>query len=405
MKSIPRLAACVLTAVLPCLGSASLEAEPAPGLWLGTLQSEVKNVERARAAGTQLVCVEVCWSQYEPREGATDEHYVAAVKAKLSAFRQAGMGIVLDLGVQYPPAWVREAPDARYVNQYGAAYVGHEPGSNGTNAVFSAAARQRQARYVKQLAKDLGTQWVAVRLGGGFYGELCYPLHKYQGQTNCYWAFDELAQGKKEGLAKGLEKCPVPGWKPGEPSPAHENAAKFAEWYLQCLQNYHDWQITTARDAGFAGKLAMLYPSWGIRPGQLAAAVTADLGGTTPAEKNGEVQRGYDFARFVAGIHDQNVIVYSTWLDSDPKFGDDQAKDQTAWSPAHYLAELAHQHQPPLEAWGENTGNGDVAAIKLCFQRARKFELHGLFWAFEKDLLESPAKTQCFREETLNAGK
>src|SRR5690606_18425367 len=123
----------------------------------------------------------------------------------------------------------------------------------------------------------------------------------FAGKANCYWAFDPFAQGKKPGLPAGMTPCPVPGWKPGDASPDHASARAFIHWYLDSLKHYHDWQITTVRKH-YAGPLMMLYPSWGIRPGQLDAAIAADLAGTTPAEKNGELQRGFDFARFIGGL-------------------------------------------------------------------------------------------------------
>ena len=57
----------------------------------------------------------------------------------------------------------------------------------------------------------------------------------------------------------------------------------------------------------------MMYPSWGIRPGQIDAAVADQLAGKTSAEVNGELPRGFDFARFIHGITDPDVIVYCTW--------------------------------------------------------------------------------------------
>jgi len=109
--------------------------------------------------------------------------------------REAGLLPVLDMGVQYPPAWVRQLPGAQFVNQFGQVYDQRSPGANGVNAVFSQAVRERQAAYAARLFRDLGDDFFAVRLGWGYYGELQYPMHKYEGKTNCYWAYDELAQG------------------------------------------------------------------------------------------------------------------------------------------------------------------------------------------------------------------
>lgn len=156
---------------------------------------------------------------------------------------------------------------------------------------------------------------------------------------------------------------------------------------MNALKNYHDWQIQTARQS-FKGCLAMLYPSWGIRPGQLQSAIEVDLNGTTSPEKNGEVQRGFDFARFIAGIRDPNVVVYCTWIDSNPQWSDETSEDAARWSPVHYLASLASAHPLRLKTWGENTGRGDRAAMQLTFDRMRAYNLMGVIWAFEPDLYD-----------------
>ena len=340
-----------------------------------------------------MATVELAWDQYEPTAGAFSQTYVRTTTERMGEFRKKGFRIVLDLGVQYPPAWVRKIEGAQYRNQYGAAYEAREPGANGVNAVFCAKVRETQERYVAHALKEFGAECAVVRLGWGFSGELNYPSFKFGDQPNCYWGFDAIAQGAAPGLPKGVAACPVPGWKPGEASADHARARQFAEWYMASLQNYHDWQIDTVRKAGYPGKLALLYPSWGIRPGQLEAAVKNNLAGTTPPEKNGEVSRGFDFARYIDGIHDPDVIVYCTWMDSDPKFSDDQGDVPARWSPAHWLASLALRHKPPLDAWGENTGRGDVAAMKLTLERARTYHMLGAMWAFEPDLFDGRRAT------------
>ena len=117
-------------------------------------------------------------------------------------------------------------------------------------------------------------------------------------------AYDDIAQGKVEGLPAGVKPCPVPGWTPGRPSADHVDARRFAAWYVDALANFHDWQIElVARQ--YEGRMAMLYPSWGIREGQLESAVLNDLNGTTSAERNGEIQRAFAFKRFIEGIQNR----------------------------------------------------------------------------------------------------
>ena len=75
---------------------------------------------------------------------------------------------------------------------------------------------------------------------------------------------------------------------------------------------------------------------------------------TTSAEKNGEVQRGYDYARFVATIIDPGVVLDTTWLDCP--YGNDASANPDAWRPVHYLAYLAARNPHHLRLYGENTG-------------------------------------------------
>jgi hypothetical protein len=215
------------------------------------------------------------------------------------------------------------------------------------------------------------------------WAELNYPHPTYNTRRNSYWAFDALAQGQAPGLPAGMRPSPVPGWTPGTPSANHYAAAQFAHWYMDSLQNYHDWQIDVVR-ASYDGRLLMLYPSWGIRPNQLEGAVERDLDGSTAVERNGETQRGFNFAQFIAGIDDPLVVVYTTWLDADSSA--DHAADQRYWSPVHYLASRAQAHPLRLAVWGENTGRGSREMMQRSFDQATRYRLGALVWGFEGDL-------------------
>ncbi len=349
----------------------------------GTLQSDPAHASEIYSKGVRLAHVALSWRQYEPTEGSFSSTYISSVQQKLTTFRQNNLSIVLDLGVQYPPDWIFTYPNSRYIDQYGDAYIPNETGKNVANTVFNQTLRDKQAAYVQRVFSDLGSNFYAVRLGGGWYGELNYPSNSYNSHTNCYWAFDNIAQGKATGLPAGMSVDPVIGWIPGAPSTNHASASSFANWYMDSLKNYHDWQIRTVR-AYYSGKLAMLYPSWGVRPGQLSAAINVDLNGSTSAEVNGEVQRGFDFARYVAGITDPNVIVYTTWIDAN--YGNDASTNPADWTPAHYLSSLASTNPLHLSVWGENTGRNSYTDMQRSFQKMSAYGLIGLMWAFEPDL-------------------
>ena len=374
---------------------AAQETRPAPmnGPWFGVLQAKPQHMDQNYNAGIRMVTLEIGWNQYEPQPGAFQREYSLQMKKRLEAYRKAGMQVVLDLGLQYPPAWIFDLPHSRFINQYGEAYAENpEAGCNGVNAVFNQALRDLQATYILQVLADLGTDFYAIRLGGGYYGELGYPTHNYKGRENCYWAFDPLAQGQRLGLPVDMKPCPVPGWSPGAPGDDHTSAKMFAHWYMDCLRNYHDWQIATVRRL-YSGRLMMLYPSFGIRPGQLDKAIAGNLNGTTSAEKNGEIPRGFDFGTFINGITDPDVVLYTTWLDFDSPYLKDELSNPVDWSPIHYLASLAAAHRPRLEISGENTGHNDLAAMRRSVERMRKYGLSGMFWAFEGELYDGKYAT------------
>lgn len=376
------------TALMVIAGCAGGKREPI----FGTVASSPERAARGYAAGLRVATYEVFWDRLQPVRDRFDESKFDQARQDIAAFRDAGLEVVLSLGVQYPPAWAFEVPNSRYVNQYGEAYVDGEPGANGLNAVFNQEVRDLQADYIARAFQELGDDFYAVRLGWGYYGELSYPSHTHNDRPNAYWGFDDVALGRAGNLANTLSPNPVPDWKPGDPSPDHGAARQFAAWYLDAMTDYQNWQIETVRQH-YGGRLAVLYPSWGLRPGQLDAAVDKDLSGFTAPELNGEIQRGHDFSRHVAGLPDpevrtSGVVVYTTWLDASPAFGDDGGQDPVGWSPVHFLAALAEDRGSALEVWGENTGWGSVEAMALCFDRLDAYDVSGLFWAFEEQLFE-----------------
>jgi hypothetical protein len=379
----------LLILAIPCVISRAQSCD------FGTLQSDPIHAKSNVEAGLLVATVSLSWERLEPRRNQFSASHFDEARARISDFRAAGQQVVIDLGMQYPPAWIFEIPNSSYLNQFGDRFDDMQPGMHVPNFVFNAAVRERLDRYIEAVFKNVGTEFYAVRLGGGWFGELNFPPATFKGRTNCYWAFDRIAQGNERGLAQGLIPCPVQGWQPGSASDNHTSARQFIDWYLDALKNYHDWQIATVRRS-YKGRLMMMYPSWGIRPGQLDAAIQTDLAGETSAEKNGELQRGYDFARFIAGIRDPNVVIHCTWLDGH---GNDASPNPQDWSPARFLSALAQAHRPVLSLSGENTGGGGMEALQLCLRRARELRLSAFFYAFEPHLFDgAPPELADFKQ-------
>lgn len=324
------------------------------------------------SSGIRVKTLSISWRSLNPNSGFIDPTYLARKQADLSQLEQAGFSVILLLGLQDPPLWTHQQyPNSYYVDQYGDSYTGGVDGGD-LNLVFNPVMRSLAAAYIQTVFADFGTHFAAVRLGGGRYGELTYPPAQYAGHSNCYWAFDVNA----------LAASPVPAWRPGSSSPAGE-AGQFLNFYLNDLVDFQNWQITTVRQH-YSGPLMMLYPSWGMRPGDFMAAVNANLNGSTSAEMNGEVQRGYDFSRQVAAISDAKVIVTTTWLDANST-GDD-SPDVHFWSPVKYLAYLARSNPLSLALFGENTGQGSPVAMEQSAAQMQRYGLIGMLWYNEAEL-------------------
>ena len=78
-------------------------------------------------------------------------------------------------------------------------------------------------------------------------------------------------------------------------------------------------------------------------------------------------------------------MVTTTWLDADASR--DGGADQRWWSPVKYLATLAQSHPLRLRVYGENTGQGQVAAMDLAGSQMRRYGLWGMAWYKESELL------------------
>ena len=352
-----------------------LDTADGASLFFGTLASKAERSASIATAGVNVATLGVDWSRFEPTApGAIDPKYMASLIKDLGEWRAAGVQVVLDPGVHYQPKWLWEAefsgPHGRYVNQFGDEYIDPSPGKNIANAIFNAKVRAQQARYIGALMTALGNGTAtaaplhAVRLGWGWWGETNYPDNKFKrangtSNSNCYWGYDALAQGTADGRVSSIPACPVPGWKPGQPSPNGE-AEKFSEWYLDALKDYVLWQAATVRPL-FAGPLLQLLPSWGVRPNQLAAAVKGNLDGKTSTEINGELPRGFDWPRIVPALA-AGVVPYTTWMDPIGPYVNDSSPVPAMWSPPHWLSSLA---APGVRVWGENTGHNTAASLAV----------------------------------------
>ncbi len=109
------------------------------------------------------------------------------MRAKIANARSRSRGVVLDAGLQYPPARVFSLPGGtRFLDQFGDVYTGPAgSGNNIANAVTNPAVRAAEADYLRALSALIpGDLLGAVRTAGGPQGQLSYPTGKYQGHQD-----------------------------------------------------------------------------------------------------------------------------------------------------------------------------------------------------------------------------
>jgi hypothetical protein len=305
------------------------------------------------------------WNNAEPTQGAFDMTYLAGVNAQIAAAVSSGFGVVLDPGIQYPPGWVFGLPGGtRFIDQYGDVFTGAgDSGNNVVNTVTNPAVHTALAGYLAGLGaridrKDL----LAVRQGGGPTGELRYPDAKFNGHTDCWWAFDSDTQASS----------PVPGWKPGTGTTAQ--AAQFLATYNSNLNKVGAW-LNAEFTADFATTNLVMLPGWGERPGDRAAVVASRL-----TVSSDEWNQGLDWVDLLPSLPNRATsIAYTTYLDA-PSFPGNA-------DPADYLATLVVPGN--LREGGENTGNGDLAALNLSLQRAKSLHFFLVNWMDERQVVAS----------------
>ncbi|HXA28166.1 MAG TPA: hypothetical protein VN193_05405, partial [Candidatus Angelobacter sp.] len=372
---MPRLRALALSAAAGCAALVAsvvplqgITAQAATTPFFGILGASGSHSGEEAAAGVSAVALELNWSAYQPAQGQVSSSYVSSVRSRLQQMRSAGLNVVLDAGLQYPPAWVFNVDaNTRFVNQYGDVWHG-SLSEDVPNAVFDQNVRNFEAAYIAQVAADLGDVFYAVRAGGLLQDELRYPSQSYNGHSNSYWAFDANAQAHS----------PVPGWIPGQTDTT--KAGSFLNYYLQSITDFSNWLVSTYRAHFPSPWLQVLYPSWGLRPGDTDAAIAASLDGSTNAASWGTLELGLDWSRQISSLPDTHVQVYGTWMER----GDDGSTANTM-APTHYLATLGAARGFP--AAGENASSGDdVTTMSAVVQRVRDWGLAGLMWLNEQSL-------------------
>lgn len=356
----------------PVVGTAMLarargyKADPA--VQVALLQPDPSLAESYAAAGIDLVTLELGWDAYQPTATTTNRSYVAKRVAEARAYTDAGLEVVLDLGLQYTPAWAWALPgETRFTNQYGEQWHG-EIGTDALDAVWNSTARQAEGTYVGLVARDFAGLVDRVRVGGLLSGELRLPPAHAAGHVDSLWAFGEGA----------LAASPDPTWRPGSGTAAQ--ARRWLDFYMSSVSRYAVWLTQTVGSAFPATPIDVLLPGWGVRPGDLER-VAADRVSTGAVVSTGDdLASGLDWPRQIRALDRLalDLTVVTTWLDA-PSYG--AAPRDLA--PVEYLATLTRPLAMPLS--GENTGGGGAATLERVREQAKRLELGRITWMPDRD--------------------
>lgn len=364
---------CAVAVITVVLGACSAWTDLVGGgrpthVQLGIVGASGQYFATEQAAGVQMVMIGVSWSSAEPAPGRFDNSYLTSIRAKIANARSRSLGVVLDPGLQYAPAWVFSLPGGtRFVDQYGDVYTGPAgSGDNIANAVTDPAVRDAEAAYLRGLSSRIpGNLLAAVRTGGGPDGQLSYPSGRYQGHQDSFWAYDSSSQARS----------PVPRWKPG--TGTEVQAATFLAAYNHNINAYGAW-LDTQMEADFHTKQLIMLPGWGERPGVAQQEISDLL--TLGYE---EFSQGLDWAELLPSLPNRaQLVAYSTYLDGPTNHRNLQGED-----PVSYIVHLAKPLDMPVG--GENTGHGSVSTLHLVVKRALSLHLALVEWMDETQVVAS----------------
>ena len=318
IRPVRMTALCAALLVASFLSACSAGAERTPAFGVLGAACTADRAAAEQRAGVTVVELPLAWDRYEPAPGQVDAAYLDEVREKIAVCRDAGMRIVLGPGLQYPPAWVRDLPDAPLRGS-----AGGSAAEGDLDLVFNAQVRGAASAYLGQLAADLDLDSddsgiTAVRVGVSGTGELAYPGPADGGKDGEYWAFGAAPQ-TGAGLADGATVTPLPGWLPGQGEwrgapVTSEQVDAWLAWYAGSLVDTVVWQVGRLRELGFTGDVHVPVAGRGILPADRAAAVAGLLDGR--ADPDGALERGLDYPRqfaVLAGL--DRVIIDFTGLD------------------------------------------------------------------------------------------
>lgn len=394
------------------------------GTRFGVLASQCDSVRsrELQQAGVSVVHVDLRWDLYHPDSAAAAPAYTQQVFSMLEVCRDAGLDVVLGLGTQYAPDWVRALPDGEFIDQTGTRSEAAAP-----NLMFSADVRRAFERYASEVVQLVPEGSVsAIRLGTSEAGELGFPADPLESRSgrNSFWAYNDAAQ-TGEGLPDGMETAPMPGWVPGATEwsgsdVTPEGVGTWLDWYTDSVSRTVAWQIGLLQGLGFAGEFHLPLAGRGTLPEDRESAVQGFLDGT--GDRDASLERGLYYPEQLpairAALPEADVVADITGLgdatavlarDESPPADTCQAEDAALpledtpgvaeWSASRWTIAVARSAGYPV--MGENPGppslpgtgsapNSDSLREQLgsASRYAADCDLETFLFAFEDDLFD-----------------
>lgn len=329
-------------------------------------------------AGVRLRLLQLGWDVLQPDGSSSwSTGTASAFQQRIDAFiaDKPDVHIVLDLGVQYPPAWAAQVDPL--VDQYGTVWQAQFP-NGGVNVYWSSTVRQYVANYIRLIFTNLdfhGRLWT-VRVGP-YQGELLYPHGVNEGRNLSFWAFD----------SKAASQNPVPGWLPGRPSPNGE-AQRFYYWYVDNLVATFNFFQTEVRRY-FAGYVAPVTPGLGMWDGTANQLISRNLNDSSL----GYYGTGNYWQRIFSHLPPASAGVLNWCSSLGDGSGNDSSTNWWEWSSGKMMAYLAHSNGRDI--YGENPGHNAYSTsggadprttMQTDFETVQSSGYLGLMWVSQADM-------------------
>lgn len=354
--------------------------DPTPGYAASPSSGDM--AKWAAAGGTHAVVL-AGWDVLETADGTWNTTNVAAVQSKIEEAWTAGLHVILEPGLQYPPAWAQSAI-APFKNQSGTEYLPSDAASKVRDWVWTATGRTILGDFLTGLLSRLDLTHVgSVRLGGSWYNELQFPAWNYgiSGQI-AYWCFSTAAQ-TGTGIASGMTSATAAGiagyaYDSGGLSDAGgwtptTNDNTFQSWYTGSLTTFAGWMVDTVATE-WGGPIWLMFPGVGLR----------DVHGKNSQGWRQELAEGKDWGSHITALFPTRPKLrgWCTWVDYD----DNSTTDVATMSPSRYLRKrLVDAGYGARRIGGENANAEDRTARRQAF--ANTFASDGAFGDQDYDLV------------------